>query len=406
MPWKDTSPMNERIKFLACYLSGESTMTDLCNAFGISRKTGYKWIERYNADGPGGLVDRSRARHHHPNVVEPVIKDLVLQARKRRPSWGPRKLKVVLERRHPEARFPATSTIGRILKAEGLIGRKKRKHRSAPYGDQLGQYAEPNAIWCADFKGHFPVAGKRCNPLTMTDGYSRKILQCTALKSSTTNPVIDVFERTFREFGLPESIRTDNGPPFSSLAPGGLSRLAVWWIKLGITPERIAPGRPDQNGRHERMHRSLKQDTATPPKRSFRAQQAAFDRFVSDFNQVRPHEALNMEVPDQHYQASPRSYPSRVPEVEYPAHLVVTKAYPNGVISHVGTQWYISGCLGNECIGLEPTTTEAWKVYFGPVLLGLVDPRNERDRGSRSFGTLVRQDGTLVGDRRRKRRRH
>ena len=317
---------------------------------------------------------------------------------------GPRKLKVVLERRHPNADIPAASTIGRVLKSEGLIKPKARRRRSAPHGVPLVEYSHPNAVWCADFKGHFPIAGSRCLPLTITDGYSRKILKCKAMKSSVTAPVMTVFERAFREFGLPEVIRTDNGAPFSSLAPAGLSQLAVWWIKLNITPERILPGRPDQNGRHERMHRTLKRETASPPRSSFRAQQVAFDRFVRDFNQLRPHEGLGMDVPDEHYRASQRSYPSRVPDVEYPEHMVVTKAYPNGIISHEGTQWYISGCLGNEMIGLEPTSTDTWRVYFGPKLLGVVDPRRERRRKCRSFGELIRSDGELTGRRRRKRR--
>jgi transposase InsO family protein len=405
MPWKEVNTMDERIKFVARHLGDECTVTELCRAFGISRKTGYKWIERYQVGGASALVERSRAPHSHPNALSPAIKRLILEARARRPNWGPRKLKVVLERRHPSADIPAASTIGRVLKSEGLIKPKARRRRSAPHGVPLVEYSHPNAVWCADFKGHFPIAGSRCLPLTITDGYSRKILTCKAMKSSVTAPVMKVFERAFREFGLPEVIRTDNGAPFSSLAPAGLSQLAVWWIKLNITPERILPGRPDQNGRHERMHRTLKRETASPPRSSFQAQQAAFDRFVRDFNQLRPHEGLGMDVPDEHYRASQRSYPSRVPDVEYPEHMVVTKAYPNGIISHEGTQWYISGCLGNEMIGLEPTSTDTWKVYFGPKLLGVVDPRRERRRKCRSFGELIRSDGELTGRRRGKRRR-
>src|SRR6185369_5623945 len=233
MPWKEVNSMDERIKFVARYLGDECTMTELCRAFGISRKSGYKWIERYQAGGVSGLVERSRTPHSHPNALSPAIKRLILEARARRPNWGPRKLKVVLERRHPGADIPAASTIGRVLKSEGLIKPKaRRRRRSAPHGVPLVEYSHPNAVWCADFKGHFPIAGNRCLPLTITDGYSRKILTCKAMTSSVTAPVMKVFERAFREFGLPEVIRTDNGAPFSSLAPAGLSQLAVWWIKL------------------------------------------------------------------------------------------------------------------------------------------------------------------------------
>jgi hypothetical protein len=216
-----------------------------------------------------------------------------------------------------------------------------------------------------------------------------------------SNPSQKIFEKAFKEFGLPESIRTDNGAPFSTLAPGGLSRLSIWWIKLGIKPERIMPGRPDQNGRHERMHRTLKAETAKPPRSSFRAQQEAFDAFKKEYNNIRPHEALNQSVPTSFYKASTRPFPNIIPEVEYPSHFIVQKAYPNGVISFQTTQWYISGCLKNELIGLEEIGDGRYKAYFGKVALGIIDARGAKERKARQFGQLIRLDGQNSSDARR-----
>jgi putative transposase len=289
--------MNERVKFISEYLANEETFADLCEGFGISRKTGYKWVERYEADGVRGLEELSRAPLTHPHAVLPDVAAELLVERRKHPRWGPRKLIVVLQRRRPELQLPAASTVGDILRRNGLVGRRRRIRRSSPYPDRLGGYEGPNAVWCADFKGHFAVGGRRCHPVTITDGFSRFLLRCKALRQPRYFPTRQVFESAFREYGLPESIRTDNGAPFSTLAPGGLSRLAVWWIRLGIRPERIFPGRPDQNGRHERMHSTLKAEVCRPPCSSFHAQQRAFDAFRSEYNQVRPHEALGGHVP-------------------------------------------------------------------------------------------------------------
>jgi transposase InsO family protein len=389
--------MNERIKFIAAYLAGEDTFTDLCASFSISRITGYKWVDRYNENGVKGLIDRSKAPLHHPNAVNESVVGEIIKVRKKHPRWGPRKLRVILARQDPQLALPAASTIGEILKRHNLIGVRKRIRRSSPYGDRLKKYDQPNAIWCADFKGHFPVGGKRCHPLTLSDGYSRYLLRCKALHRPLSGPSQKVFESAFREFGLPEVIRTDNGAPFSTLAPGGLSRLAIWWIKLGIKPERIMPGRPDQNGRHERMHSTLKAETAKPPSLSFKAQQRRFDEFQKEYNEIRPHEALNQNVPSSLYRQSSRKFPNRLPEIEYPSHFRVFKAYPNGVISFSETQWYISGCLRNEFIGLESLDEDRWKVYFGHILLGIIDKRNHAERGYRQFGTIIRADGFING---------
>ena len=236
------------------------------------------------------------------------------------------------------------------------------------------------------------------------DGFSGYLLRCEPLRRPLSGPVQKVFESTFREYGLPQTIRTDNGPPFSTLAPGGLSRLAVWWIRLGIRPERIVPGRPDQNGRHERMHSTLKAETARPPRSNWRAQQRSFQAFRQEYNHERPHEALAYDTPASQYQSSFRPYPRQLPHPEYPAHFRIERTYPNGVISFRGTQWYLSNCLAGEEVGLEELDGDRWAVYFGPIQLGILDVRNARERGSRSFAVLVRSDGKITSRRRQRRR--
>jgi transposase InsO family protein len=345
--------MDERVKFLAAFLAKEVSVSELCERFGVSRKTGYKWIARYEEGGVKNLAERSRAPRNHPHKISGEVIDAIIAVRRKHPRWGPRKLLVVLQRQRPDLALPVASTVGDVLRNNGFVRRPRRRLRNSPYADNLRAYSAPNEVWCADFKGHFPVAGKRCNPLTISDGFSRYLLRCEGLKHSLSEPVQHVFEAAFREYGLPGAIRTDNGPPFSSLAAGGLSRLAVWWIRLGIRPERIMPGRPDQNGRHERMHRTLKAETASPPRTSFRAQQQAFDHFLQEYNHVRPHEGLRLKTPASVYSRSPRSFPKRLPELVYPTHYRLERAYPNGVISLGAVQWYLSGCLAGEVIGLE-----------------------------------------------------
>jgi transposase InsO family protein len=395
--------MNERVKFIARYLQDDESFSVICADAQISRKTGYKWVERYEGGGVKALVDRSRAPLSHPHAVAADAVERILAERRRHPRWGPRKLLVVLRRQEPTRAWPAASTVGELLRQQGLVRGRRRRRQSAPYGDRLAEYAAPNAIWCADFKGHFPVGELRCHPLTIMDGFSRYLLRCDALKRPLYAPVQKAFESAFREFGLPQAIRTDNGPPFSTLAPGGLSRLAVWWVRLGIRPERILPGRPDQNGRHERMHSSLKAETARPPRSNWRAQQRAFLAFRQEYNHDRPHEALAYSTPASIYQPSLRTYPSRLPHPEYPTHFRVERVYPNGVISVRESQWYISACLSRELIGLEEVDDDRWMVYFGPIQLGVLDARNAKERGARTFGVLVRTDGRITSHRRRRR---
>jgi transposase InsO family protein len=385
--------MTERVKFVAAYLEFEGSFSDLCCDFGVSRKTGYKWVRRYERDGAPALKEHSRAPHAHPNTTAEHVVQAIIALRRQHPRWGPLKLRVLLRRRYPRSPLPAASTIGDILKRNDLVRVRRRIRRSSPYGDRLRQYEAPNAVWCADFKGHFPIGGtrdgERCHPLTISDGFSRYLLSCRGLRRPLHRCAKSVFEGAFREYGLPRAIRTDNGPPFSTLAPGGLSRLSVWWIRLGIRPERIQPGRPDQNGRHERMHSTLKAETAKPPRSSFRAQQRAFDRFQREYNEERPHEALGLQVPASFYRPSLRPYPRYVRHPEYPAHFEVRRAYPNGVISFGTTQWYVSGCLAGERVGLEPCDDGRWRVHFSFVPIGLLDIRRAAEHRARNFGQLL-----------------
>jgi putative transposase len=396
MPWKKTEPMNERVKFIAAYLEEDEALSDLCKIFNISRKTGYKWIARYEAKGVVALADQSRAPHSHPNSVSKDVVRLLLSEREKHPNWGPKKLVIVLERKYPRLILPVPSTVGQILKRNGCIKKRRRRIYSAPNPELLRQYNAPNSVWCADFKGHFPVGGKRCNPLTISDGFSRYLIRCEGLRRPLHDFAKPVFESAFREYGLPDAIRTDNGAPFSTLAPGGLSRLAIWWIKLGIRPERIMPGRPDQNGRHERMHRTLKAEAAHPPRTNFKLQQRAFDKFVQEYNYERPHESLAQQTPASAYQKSTRSFPKRLPDVEYPSHFKVFKTYPNGVISFNHTQWITSSVLKDEWVGLEEVADDRWKVYFGPIALGILDVRLAKQRDYRLFGSLIRLDGEIT----------
>jgi putative transposase len=396
--------MNERVKFIARYLQDEEPFVVLCEDADISRKTGYKWVARYEAGGVAALIDRSRAPRFHPHAVPAAVVEAIVALRRRHPRWGPRKLLALLRRHEPSRSWPAASTVGDILRQRGFVRRRRRRRYSAPYAERLREYAAPNAIWCADFKGHFAVRDARCHPLTIMDGFSRYLLRCQALTRPLFAQTRPVFESAFREYGVPQAIRTDNGAPFSTLAAGGLSRLAVWWIRLGIRPERIVPGRPDQNGRHERMHSTLKAETARPPRASFRAQQRAFETFRREYNHQRPHEALAYETPASRYEPSPRAYPRQLPPLEYPEHFRVERVYPNGVISFRGTQWYLTNCLVGELVGLEEVDDDRWKVCFGPIELGVFDVRNATARGSRHFGQLVRTDGTIVSRRRRRTR--
>lgn len=374
MPWKETHVMDERMKFIAEYLEGDWNMSELCRAYGISRPTGYELVARYNAKGPQGLRDRSRARHRHPNQTAAEIAEKVIELRKAHPRWGPRKLRGRLARNEPEVNWPAPSTIGELLKRQGLVSPRRQVRRAPRVAiDRRAQLQGPNDIWCADFKGWFRTGdGRRCEPLTITDEFSRFLLTCHAVERPDGEHTYPLFERAFCEYGLPLAIRTDNGSPFASRGVGGLSRLAVWWIKLGIRPERIDPGKPQQNGRHERMHRTLKQEIASPPCSSWHAQQMALEDFRQQYNFERPHEALNNTTPSDHYSSSPRSYPNRH-VIEYPDHYVVRRVRSNGEIRMRGQLHFLGEALSGELVGLDRADDRYWHIHFGPAPLATFD---------------------------------
>jgi transposase InsO family protein len=366
--------MEERIKFVLNYLEGELSMSLLCREFGISRKTGYKMLWRYAEGGFDGLKDISRAPRHHPNAVSEVVEEAVLSARRSHRTWGPKKLRVWLERQDRSVRWPSASTIGEILSRHGLTVPRRRSRKTAVYSEPFVGCDYPNAVWSADFKGWFTTGdGTRCDPLTISDNYSRYLLRCQAVPRTDHGRIQPVFEAAFREYGLPIAIRTDNGPPFATTTVGGLSRLSIWWLKLGIIPERIVPGHPEQNGRHERMHRTLKKETATPPRSTWRAQQRAFDRFRLEYNRERPHEAINQQVPDDLYCHSNRSYPLILPEITYPDNMEIRKIKHQGDFSWKGHHIYLSETLAGEQIGLKQTTDKLWDIYFGPIKLAQLE---------------------------------
>lgn len=372
MSWKALSPQDRRIQFVRAWQVYEGPFAQLCRDFGCSRKTGYDVVARFQAGGVDSLEDRSRRPHHHPlALMEEQIVELVA-LRGQHPTWGPKKLRACLLRVGRPS--PACSTIGTLLKREGLSVPRRRVHRTPPYTQPFVDCQGPNELWCIDFKGWFRTGdGVRVDPLTITDARSRFLLRCQALPAPTSQACYPVMVAAFQEYGLPRAIRSDNGSPFASVALGGLSRLAVWWIRLGIIPERIAPGRPDQNGRHERMHLTLKMEGTQPPQANRRAQQAAFDRFRQEYNYVRPHEALGQCPPAQLYVPSPRPYPRRLPEVEYPSEFSVRQVRQNGEIKWKGKTVYLSEALVGEPVGLQPEDDRYWQLWFGPIKLGLLD---------------------------------
>lgn len=374
MPWKETCAMEERIKFVFDYLEGELSMSALCREYGISRKTGYKIVCRYLEGGIDGMRDHSRAPYHHPNGVSEELEQAILSARRSHRTWGPKKLRVFLERQASGVRWPSVSTIGEILSRHGLTVPRGRSRKTAVYNEPFVGCDCPNAVWSADFKGWFITGdGTRCDPLTISDNYSRYLLRCQAVRRTDHDVVQPVFEAAFREYGLPVAIRTDNGPPFATTTVGGLSRLSIWWLKLGIVPERISPGHPEQNGRHERMHRTLKKETAMPPKHSWKAQQRSFDCFRREYNQERPHEAIDQRVPIELYSPSNRPYPMILPETVYPDEMAVRSVKSQGDISWNGRHIYLSETLAGELVGFRQLTDRLWNIYFGPVKLAQLD---------------------------------
>lgn len=379
MPWKETSAMDERVRLIGDYLGGQWSVTELGRAYGISRRTIYKWIERYEVDGVEGLKERSRAPLSHPNATGAEIVEMIVREKLAHQRWGPKKVVARLETLFPDRAWPAVSTASEILRRHGLVKPRHLRRCTPGYTEPFLGCATPNAVWSADFKGHFRTGDSRmCYPLTLSDNSSRYLLACRGLRRPTTEACRPWFEWTFRQYGMPQAIRTDNGSPFASVALGGLSQLAVWFIKLGIRPERIETGHPEQNGRHERMHLTLKQETAMPPMQDLRKQQQAFDRFSQEYNHCRPHEALGQKPPAAFYEPSAIEYPDRIPDVEYDSSFTVRQVRHNGEIKWKGHMVYVSQALAGEPVGLTEVGEDLWQVNFSFHYLGVLDERTGR----------------------------
>jgi len=369
--------MRQRLRFVTTLESGLYSMSELCERFGVSRRTGYKWMSRWLEGGHEGLADRSRRPHRSPGKTPRSIEDLLIDLRRRHPEWGPKKLLGFLKGREPGCELPATSTVAAILKREGLIEPRRRRRRCQHPGRPVCPVRAPNELWTADFKGQFKTRdGVYCYPLTVADQHSRYVLACQGLPSTKGAGVRSVFERLFDRHGLPQAILTDNGVPFVAHGMYGLTALSVWWIQLGIRHLRIEPGKPQQNGRHERMHRTLKRHTQRPPAANLPAQQRAFDAFRREFNQVRPHEALDMKTPSSVWHPSQRRYPPRIVEPTYPGHFLTRRLSNVGTFRFKGHRLFLSDALKTQTIGLEEIDDGIWSVHFYGVLLARLDERS------------------------------
>lgn len=376
MTWKETDPVKERSEFVRQYLTRRYDMTTLCAVFGVSRKTGYKFVRRFIDEGQAGLEDRSRAAHTHPNATEEPIASRIIEAKRAHPRWGPEKLLAYLRREDAAAEWPAVSTAGEILKREGLVkARRRRRAITHPGKPELEPIVRANQLQNLDYKGHFRTGdGAWCYPLTLSDTFSRYVLLCHGFLAPTYENTQGALERCFREYGVPEAMRMDNGAPFvCSQSLGGLSRLGVWLIKLGVTQIRTRPGSPQDNGLHERMHRTLKEGTALPPAANLQAQQERFDAFLAEYNHERPHASLQGLPPASRYTPSLRSYPKRLPAIDYPGHFQTRAVRTEGTIKWKGQALFISSVLHGERVGLEESAYGIWSIYFGPRLLGLFD---------------------------------
>lgn len=358
-------------------LKGQLTMAEACRRFGISRKTGYKIKARHAELGMAGLVDASRAPKSHPNQTSPEVEGAILRVRKAHPTWGSKKILWKLDREQPGQEWPARSTVDEILKRAGVVEPRGRRRRRQPSSAPMIEAAAPNDVWSMDYKGWFRVGdGTRCDPLTVNDVCSRASLVCHALVSPKTVDVKQRLEVAFRAFGMPRFMLSDGGPPFGSNGLGRLSRLGVWLVRVGVVPILIEPGRPDQNGRHERFHETLKAETASPPSRSIRAPQASFDGFQQVYNEERPHEALAMKVPAEVYDLSPRQLPEALPDHGYQEGFEERRVRADGAIKWAGSQVFVGEAFRGETVGVEAVDDGLWHVHLGPLRLGVLHGRS------------------------------
>ena len=391
MPWKEESPMDQKTQFVSEYLRDSLSFTELCQRYHISRKTGYKWIARYEAEGPAGLVDRSRRPHSSPEQTHELVRLAIIEARRRHPSWGAKKLLKLLERKDPHPHWPSRWTVCEILKREGLVREKTRRRKVGHPGKPSSIITAPNQLWCVDFKGQFKTRdGRYCYPLTVTDRYSRYLLGCQGLLSTETRGAKEVFKDLFKKYGLPAATRSDNGTPFASTALGRLSELSVWWIQLGIRPELIEPGKPQQNGQHERMHRTLKAETTRPPAANLQKQQRLFNSFRREYNEVRPHEGIELYTPASLFIPSTRPLPKELPPLSYRAHFETRLVSKNSGIRWNSGWVAVSHTCAGFYVGLEQVDHGLWDVYFGSVKLGRL--LEEKLRIEDHLGRLVRRN--------------
>jgi len=364
--------MQQRVELIQEWKQGES-IAALAEMYGVSRKTVYKWIERDADEGMEGLQDRSRAPHTSPQRLSEAMIGRIIEARQRW-GWGPRKLLVKLAAAMPDERLPSASTVAELLHSKGLSQARKRKPRTPLYELPFAGVSSSNQTWCADFKGWFLTGDEtRCDPLTISDAHSRFLLCCQIAAKTDTLHIEALFDAVFREYGLPDVIHTDNGPPFASRGPKGLSRLSMRWIRLGIVAERSRPSSPQDNGRHERMHRTLKQETLRPPERTPTRQQDRFDTWRNVYNHERPHEALDYLTPAACYRASPRAFPRRVPEVEYDSGIFVRRVSGKGDLNWKNQRLFVSEIFGGQSLGLRPSHDRYFDVLYGPLQIGWLD---------------------------------
>ena len=376
MPWQKIPTKVQKMRFISDWLGQEYSVSDLCARYKISRQTGYLLIKRYEEEGEAAFIERSHSRLTHPNQTPIKLIELILETKQRHLDWGPVTIQAWLKKNNPGLCWPAVSTVGDILNRHGLVKKRHPRKHTPPHSEPLRDCSAPNKVWSADYKGQFKMKNERyCYPLTITDNFSRFLFCCDGFDRIHSKSAIKSFERIFHEYGLPDAIRTDNGYPFAGTAVGGLSALSIWLLKLDIMPERIEPGCPQQNPRHERMHRTLKAGIHFNLKHSLGRQQIWFDHFLKEYNEERPHQALALKTPANVYKKSNRPYPPKTPEIVYPDERLIRKVKTNGEIKYFGKRYFVSELLHGEPIGLEMIDDGRAIIYFGRLKLGIIDSK-------------------------------